>query len=104
MAGVEFALGFLKTDDDERNTWALRMANISTATAINEAWRGDYPKMSFNPPHGTENKGAVVLGVGGDNSNNSFGTFYEGVIVAGFPDDATELAVMQNIQAAGYGQ
>jgi hypothetical protein len=42
--------------------------------------------------------------VGGDNSNNSWGTFYEGAIVAGFPNDATELAVMENIQAAGYGQ
>src|SRR5690606_14437778 len=104
IAGVKFALWFLKTDDDARNTYALRMANASTATSITEAWRGDYPKWSYNPGHGTENIGAVVLGVGGDNSNNSFGTFYEGAIVAGFPDDATELAVMQNIQAVGYSE
>jgi non-reducing end alpha-L-arabinofuranosidase len=103
MAGVRFALGFLKTDDDEDNTYALRMANVSTATDVQTAHRGPYPKLSY-AGHGADNQGAVVLGVGGDNSNNAFSTFYEGAVVAGFPDDATELAVMQNIQAAGYGQ
>jgi hypothetical protein len=103
MADAEFALGFLKTDDDEDTTYALRMADIATASSVHEAWRGPHPKWSY-AGHGTDNLGAVVLGVGGDNSNNAFGTFYEGAIVAGFPDDATELAVMQNIQAAGYGQ
>jgi hypothetical protein len=43
-----------------------------------------------------------VLGVGGDNSNHSYGTFYEGAIVSGFPTAATDLAVMKNIQAVGY--
>jgi non-reducing end alpha-L-arabinofuranosidase len=103
MAGVQFALGFLKTDDDADNTYVLRMANASTATELQTAHRGPYPKLSY-AGHGADNQGAVVLGVGGDNSNNSFGTFYEGAVVAGFPDDATELAVMQNIQAARYGQ
>jgi non-reducing end alpha-L-arabinofuranosidase len=103
MAGVEFALGFLKTDDDAANTYVLRMANVSTATEVQTAYRGAYPKLSY-AGHGADNQGAIVLGVGGDNSNNSFGTFYEGAVVAGFPDDATELAVMQNIQAARYGQ
>lgn len=103
MAGVEFALGFLKTNDDADNTYALRMANVSTATEVQTAYQGPYPKLSY-AGHGADNQGAVVLGVGGDNSNNSFGTFYEGAVLAGFPDDATELAVMQNIQAVGYGQ
>jgi hypothetical protein len=45
-----------------------------------------------------------VLGVGGDNSNNSWGTFYEGAVLAGFPTDDAELAVLQNIKALGYGK
>jgi hypothetical protein len=49
------------------------------------------------------NEGAIVLGVGGDNSNNSWGTFYEGAVLAGFPSDAAELGVLQNIKAIGYG-
>jgi hypothetical protein len=101
MSGVKHALGFLKTDSNADNTYALRMANIATATTVQTAYRGAYPKLSY-AGHGTDNKGAIVLGVGGDNSNNSFGTFYEGAIVRGFPSDATELAVMQDIQAVGY--
>jgi hypothetical protein len=49
-------------------------------------------------------QGAVVLGIGGDNSNTSYGTFFEGAITAGRPSDATDLAVLQNAQAAGYGK
>jgi hypothetical protein len=50
------------------------------------------------------NAGGIVLGVGGDNSNNSWGTFYEGAITVGAPSDATDLAVFKNVQAAKYGQ
>jgi len=53
-------------------------------------------------------QGAIVLGSGGDccltNSNLSFGTFYEGAIVAGYPTDATDNAIHANIVAAGYGR
>jgi hypothetical protein len=95
---VKYALGFLKTTNSPER-YALRMADIQTATAVTTAYAGNYPSTKH-----LDSKGAVVLGVGGDNSNNSWSTFYEGAIVAGFPDDATELAVMQNIQAAKYGQ
>jgi hypothetical protein len=91
---VKFAIGFLKTD---MNNWALRMADTATATAVTTAYAGGLPKQMAND-------GAIVLGVGGDNSNNSWGTFYEGAVLAGFPSDAAELAVMQNIQAIRYGQ
>jgi len=103
MAGVRFALGFLKTDDDADSTYALRMANAATATALQTAYRGPYPKLSY-AGHGADNEGAVVLGVGGDNSNNSAGTFFEGAVTNGSPSNATDLAVMKNIQAAGYGK
>ena len=48
--------------------------------------------------------GAVILGIGGDNSNSSLGTFFEGAITNGLPSDATDTAVLANIQAAGYGK
>jgi hypothetical protein len=38
------------------------------------------------------------------NSNNSRGTFLEGAIVAGYPTDAAEDTVMQNVQSVGYGR
>jgi len=90
---VRFALGFLKT----ATNYALRMADLQTATDLTTAYEGLLPKPM-------NNEGAVVIGVGGDNSNNSFGTFFEGAIVAGYPSADVELAVMQNVQSAGYGQ
>jgi hypothetical protein len=89
---VKFALGFLKTNEDD---WSLRMADAATATTVTTAYAGGLPKAMAN-------EGAIVLGVGGDNSNNSWGTFYEGAVLAGFPSDAAEQAVLMNIKAVGY--
>ena len=49
-------------------------------------------------------QGAILLGNGGDNSNASQGTFYEGAMTAAgtFPTDATDQLVQANIVAAGY--
>ena len=44
----------------------------------------------------------IVLGNGGDNSNGSQGTFYEGVMTAGYPSDAVDQQVQANIVAAKY--
>ena len=46
----------------------------------------------------------IILGTGGDNSNGSDGSFFEGVMTAGYPSDATDNAVQANIVAAGYSQ
>jgi hypothetical protein len=50
-------------------------------------------------------QGAILLGNGGDNSNSSQGTFYEGAMTAAntFPADATDQLVQANVVAAGYG-
>ncbi len=49
-------------------------------------------------------QGAILLGNGGDNSNASQGTFYEGAMTAAgtFPTDATDQLVQANVVAAGY--
>lgn len=47
-------------------------------------------------------QGAIVLGTGGDNSNDGVGTFFEGAITAGYATDATDAAIQANIVAAGY--
>jgi hypothetical protein len=53
----------------------------------------------------TMNKqGAIILGIGGDNSCSAVGTFYEGAMTASFTDDATDDAVQASIVAAGYGR
>ena len=49
-------------------------------------------------------QGAILLGNGGDNSNGSQGTFYEGAMTAAgtFPTDATDQLVQANITVAKY--
>ena len=49
-------------------------------------------------------QGAILLGNGGDNSNGSQGTFYEGAMTAAstFPSDATDQLVQANVVAAKY--
>jgi hypothetical protein len=49
-------------------------------------------------------QGAILLGNGGDNSNGSQGTFYEGAMTAAgtFPTDATDQKVQANVVAAKY--
>jgi hypothetical protein len=95
---VPFAMGILKTAgvyQQASSKWALRSADVSTATDLKTSFEGGLPKAM-------DNLGAVVLGVGGDNSNNSYGTFYEGAIVAGYPTTDVDLAVLKNVQAVGY--
>ncbi len=51
-------------------------------------------------------QGAILLGNGGDNSNSSQGTFYEGAITAAgtFPPDSVDQKVQANIVAAAYAE
>jgi non-reducing end alpha-L-arabinofuranosidase len=48
-------------------------------------------------------EGAIILGIGGDNSHASAGSFFEGVMTAGFPTDSADNAIQSNIVAVGYG-
>ena len=89
--------------NDGTANFALKAADATSPT-LNTYWSGSLP--SSKKP--MKKQGAIVLGSGGDccltNSNLSFGTFYEGAIVAGYPTDATDNAVHANIVAAGYGK
>jgi hypothetical protein len=90
---VPFALGILTTESGQ---YALRMGDATSGNLIT-AYDG--------PTQITwDLQGAIILGVGGDNSNWSFGTFYEGAITFGRPSAQTDEAIYQNIRAAGYGQ
>jgi hypothetical protein len=54
----------------------------------------------YNP---MKKQGAIILGIGGDNSNGAQGNFFEGVMTSGNASDAIDEAVQANIVAAGYG-
>jgi hypothetical protein len=81
------------------NHWSIRAGN-SQSGSLSTYYNGARPNVSgYNP---MKKEGAIILGIGGDNSNSSAGTFYEGVMTSGYPSDATENSVQANITAAGY--
>jgi len=81
------------------NKWATRGANAASGS-LSTYYSGARPSVSgYNP---MSKEGAIVLGIGGDNSNGAQGTFYEGVMTSGYPSDATENAVQADIVAAKY--
>ncbi|KAF2011194.1 carbohydrate-binding module family 42 protein [Aaosphaeria arxii CBS 175.79] len=81
------------------NKWAIRGANAASGP-LSTYYNGMRPSVSgYNPMH---KEGAIILGIGGDNSVSAQGTFYEGVMTSGYPTDATENSVQENIVAAKY--
>lgn len=81
------------------NQWAIRGANAASGS-LATYYSGVRPSVSgYNP---MSKEGAIILGIGGDNSNGAQGTFYEGVMTAGYPSDDTENAVQADIVAAKY--
>jgi hypothetical protein len=83
----------------EPNHWAIRAGNAQSG-ALSTFHNGARPNVAgYNP---MRKEGAIILGTGGDNSNGSAGTFYEGVMTSGYPSDAAESSVQANIVAAGY--
>ena len=69
--------------------------------ALSTMFDGPRVNATYDP---MRKQGAILLGNGGDNSNSSQGTFYEGAMTAAgtFPTDSTDQLVQANIVAAGY--
>ncbi|OGM51258.1 putative fungal alpha-L-arabinofuranosidase [Aspergillus bombycis] len=83
----------------EANQWSIRGANAASGS-LSTYYSGARPSASgYNP---MSKEGAIILGIGGDNSNGAQGTFYEGVMTSGYPSDATEDSVQANVVAAKY--
>jgi hypothetical protein len=80
-----------------QNQWAILGGNAQSG-GLFTGYNGVRPA-GYNP---MKKQGAIILGIGGDNSRGADGTFYEGVMTTGFPSAATEAAVQANVVAAGY--
>jgi hypothetical protein len=82
-------------------TYALEDGNAASGGLTTE-YAGPLPDIGgYTPMH---QEGSVLLGTGGDDSNGSDGSFFEGVITAGYPSTTTDNAIQANIVAAGYRQ
>jgi hypothetical protein len=82
----------------EPHHWASLGAN-SQAGALATMFDGPRVDSSYDP---MRKQGAILLGNGGDNSNASQGTFYEAAMTAGYPTDAIDQRVQDNVVAARY--
>jgi hypothetical protein len=93
----DFVTALLKNDG--QTTYALKGGNAQSG-GLTTWWNGALPSSGgYTPMH---QEGAIVLGTGGDNSNASVGSFFEGVMTAGYPADAADNAVQASIVSAGY--
>ncbi|WP_370081115.1 arabinofuranosidase catalytic domain-containing protein [Streptacidiphilus sp. MAP12-16] len=82
-----------------QTTYAIKGGNAQSG-GLTTSYNGALPNLGgYAPMH---QEGAIVLGTGGDNSNGSVGSFFEGVMTSGYPTDAADDAVQANIVAAGY--
>jgi hypothetical protein len=90
---MDYAFGILKSGP---GNYAIVVGNAQSGS-LTKAYDG-------NSPATWQMKGGIILGIGGDNSNSSQGTFFEGAMTSGRPSDATDALILQNVQAAGYGK
>jgi hypothetical protein len=97
--GSPFVTAILKNNGT--TTYALKDGNAASG-ALTTEYEGSLPNIGGYTP--MQQEGSVLLGTGGDDSNGSDGSFFEGVITAGYPSTATDDAVQANIVATGYRQ
>ncbi|ORX38082.1 putative fungal alpha-L-arabinofuranosidase [Kockovaella imperatae] len=97
-----FTTGIVKGDDT--NLWAIRGGNAQFGL-LGNFYSGPRPTQPAGQDqyYPMRKQGAIILGIGGDNSDGAQGTFYEGALTIGYPSDATEDLVQLDILAAGYG-
>jgi len=84
----------------EPHRWTS-MGGDAQKGALSVMFSGPRVNATYDP---MRKQGAILLGNGGDNSNGSQGTFYEGAMTAAgtFPTDATDQLVQANVVAAKY--
>jgi len=82
---------------DGQRTYAIYQGNAQsgglTTTGVIPLPSGYQPMLQ---------EGAIILGIGGDNSNWATGYFFEGVMTKGMPTQAALATVQANIVKAGY--
>lgn len=98
---MDYAFGISKTSTaNNLPQYALRMANAvrggTPVTNLVTAYDGRGPAT-------WKMEGSILLGIGGDNSNSSYGTFFEGCITSGRPSDKTDTLILENVRNMRYG-
>ena len=82
-------------------TFAFKDGNAQSG-GLSTRFNGGLPTSpaGYRPMH---LEGAIILGIGGDNSNTAIGSFFEGAMTQGYPTDAAENSVQANVVGVNYG-
>jgi non-reducing end alpha-L-arabinofuranosidase len=88
-------------------TWwgdAAQSGSLSTngpvsLSSLSPEFGGNGQPDQYAPMH---QEGAVLLGIGGDNSIRAAGEFYEGVVTQGAPSQTVWAQILSNAQGSGY--
>ena len=90
----DYVSGIVKTASTPSPRYSLKFGNAQSGnlTTIYDSAFGSTWKLL----------GGIILGIGGDNGNKGLGTFFEGAITYGRPEDSVDEAIQRNIVAA-YG-
>jgi hypothetical protein len=95
IEGFDFLTAMVKGDADKI---CLKYGDGQKSGSLNTIYEGPRPFL-----YGTMRKqGAIILGIGGDNSNGAVGVFFEGVMTKGYTSDDADSKIHENIVAAGY--
>ncbi|MFF4185155.1 arabinofuranosidase catalytic domain-containing protein [Streptomyces sp. NPDC001691] len=95
--GTPYVTAMLKNNGQTR--YALKGGNAQSGS-LSTWWDGALPRRGGYAP--MQQEGGIILATGGDNSNWNRGTFFEGVMVSGYPTDAADNAVQADIASVGY--
>lgn len=96
LSRMPYVTALLKNNGQD--FFALKVGNAQSGN-LTTTYSGSEPT-GYSPMH---QEGAIVLGTGGDNSNGSIGSFFEGVMTIGVSDDDADNAVQANVVSVGYG-
>jgi len=100
LVGDDFVTAMLKNNGQDG--YSLRGGNAQSG-GLTTWYDGSLPTITTSGTYiPMKQEGAIILGTGGDNSNWDQGSFFEGVMTAGYPSEAADAAVQANIVAAGY--
>jgi hypothetical protein len=98
-AGNKSAFVTALVKNNGTTTYAIKGGNADSG-GLTTWYSGALPNIGgYTPMH---QEGAIILGVGGDNSHSSAGSFFEGVMTASYPTDAADNSVQANIVSVGY--
>lgn len=93
----DFVVGMVKGGS---NGFGIKAGDATESGGLKLMYEGERPN-GYQP---MKKQGAIILGIGGDNSAWSAGLFFEGCFMNGYTSDSADASLQENIVSVGYGK